>query len=620
MNSDFQMHPDSYSVVPTRCGDAGVGPIPNRKILHITDVTPHQTGPRTTRWIAETINADGSGLARSKGIPFEFSISKKLAIGNAPEISTVNRNRPNQIGSAPDDIPLIQLPYDRGRLIKIKRWKDMDDHWVLIRPSGEIIFLDKEISFENTVTFNADGSLFSTLFSKDNWKTGRLKIIRTDGKLFKKTGKPTCDLMNSAVPYHSIDFRSVSFAGEKVWFVSGSRLFSAPADCSSHAEAVKLPHVNGKVIAELGKLLVSGGMKYIIVVAGPDTKKEDILLINVKTLQVRNITNDPQPRLDSVLGGKFGMLKRPNVAVSPGGGKVAYFDVVDSRYELLVRPVTTEAPAFNATDRLTFADAIDDFYGIYWATDDDLTFWAGDNYNKLDLYHLRVSAKEVTNLTRTGGVSKPFSVAGKLRPWGGWRSPNGKYTYYMYCREGQQSFCNVAALRNGDRKIIGVAENLTFHYTPRNLEASVYSPHLVFFHALDRTGNDTNLYFFDQNSATSAKKLTNFWGLNKYGNEIRTFMPGNHGAHVAFEEYPSSYAQSIVGISLAGPTVTQLASEKGHFMRLTGFSPCDDVLVWGATEHKDSWLGTDLRVSSIDGKNTKVLLTKKAVRGVLAVY
>ena len=269
------------------------------------------------------------------------------------------------------------------------------------------------------------------------------------------------------------------------------------------------------------------------------------------------------------------------------------------------------------------------FEALHWDSDDDLLFWAGVTQNGdygADMYHLKVSTGLVTNLTKTGGLTRPFSKAGELRPNGAWISPNGKYYYFKKCDK--QLFCSIGSLERSTLKYKDIMPGLVMGYShraaPEFLDAPAGKPELVFLEAAKKYSSTSDLYYFNQNKATVAKSLTSFSGKS----ELEGFHLNSSGTLIAFEMNPGKgwWDKYLLEVNIGGtPKLHKLTKSAGYNSWMTGFIDSDKALIWGHAKPPGYYIGDDydkaeLRISTTDGKVTKVIDPVKGFKSVLAIY
>jgi len=611
--------------------DMGKPNIPQQTVLYVSSAAA------SSKLAPMLINTDGTGKKAHPTLPASFMISA-LQVGTAREFASVTRHGYMPMGQVYSAYQPIQLPGKQGYLYQLAALSPAARAFYQVRLDGTATLLESGPgpspynSYHFFVSPHPDGTMFAALYAHPDKAKAAVKLIRTDGKKFSGNNSAVCDITPASPKSYHHGFMTIHFAGGRAWFVgrdavktSQHYLFSANTDCSAKATPVSLPLSGGKppVWIEDEMRLTHDG-KHLIVTGGVSYQKEDIFIVDTAKGTSLNLTDDPAWYVGPgyYLGLYYTNGSSTHVDVSPGKKYAAFIKYQGYDYELYVRPLDKSKAAVHVTGPTNFSNTLDETHGILWATDDDLLLWAGpSSSNNMDLFHYKVSTGAVVNLTLSGGATKPFALGGKMHSYGGWRSPNGKYLYFMQhdaSTPGQYK-CNIRALELGTMNITDITSGLYVDYTNKNLESTPGATHKVFFYARPPGSNQAdNLYVFDQNTASAPVKLTSFTAPGSGSLVIQDIIPSHDGSQVAFAAGPSKGALHVY-VSTAGPTpkTTQLTTTPGHAMDMKLFSSDNKALVYGVGP---AWNKIDLRVSAVDGSGTKVLEPAQGYTSVLGVF
>ncbi len=244
-------------------------------------------------------------------------------------------------------------------------------------------------------------------------------------------------------------------------------------------------------------------------------------------------------------------------------------------------PTDESKPAVQIDTAANFSASHDTDFSLFWATDDDLFFWAGTSSSAADLFRYTFSSGALAQITASGGTSVPYGGAPTMQPNGGWFSPNGKYFYFL--ASGTTAGGTQIAIRAIDlaaATVKDITSNLLVISSSANIETAATGSQ-VFFYAEtgSSNGNDDNLYVFDQDAATAPTKLTSFGATNL----IYDIMPNADGSLVAFPAGPASPATDLYVVQVQGtPVVRRLTSGAGTVSEMKWFTPDNRHVVYGA--------------------------------------
>ena len=191
-----------------------------------------------------------------------------------------------------------------------------------------------------------------------------------------------------------------------------------------------------------------------------------------------------------------------------------------------------------------------------------------------------------------------------MRNYGGWFSPNGKYIYFMEYGGGSPTESYIRALERASGKLIDITTGLYVYYSSSNIEASSGSGRVFFYAETNSAANDENLYYFDQDTASPAVKLTSFTSTNY----IYDIAPSDDGSLVAFGAGSGSTSQQMYVVEVSStPVVRQLTTTAGYVMDMKMFTSDNKAVVYGTGS---SSYKPDVRVQLVTGGPAKVLETE----------
>ena len=453
----------------------------------------------------------------------------------------------------------VQLPYNKGKLYALYDEQTTNTYFILVKPDGSVMVLDNRRYYKKyynanyvlsgTISINKGGTAFTAPYVDLKSKRDGMRVLKSDGKPFKGNGKLSCDISPPVADLLDLNISTVWDEHNRVWFHARywgargnySRLFYASLNCTGKPKAIKLPAINGQAVVNIGNMLLTRDKKNIVLIGATSAyKMKEIFLVDTKTMKVTSLVNTAQLYADT----QHQLFKSIRIAISPDNSRLAYIELGNTS-ELYVKRVGIAGKGHQVTSNKNFHAKMDIINGLHWDTDDDLLFWVGEDFEKYDLFHFRFSTRKVVNLTKTGGTKIPFATAGKLDPSGGWISPNEKYTYFMNCKY-PGWICNISAILNGTQQIIEITSALDINERPTNMIASHYDTGLVFFAARDassKTLRNTDIYYFNQNTASKPVKITGLVGPAF----IDEFIPDRYGRKAAFEGHDiHTYANQYI--------------------------------------------------------------------------
>ena len=623
--------PDTGTTTP----DSGTPSIPAENVLYMT-------GSSSTAFTAYTVKTDGTGKTAVTGLPATFDIESIYDYASPREYSNVTRNIPQEMGHINSYWKYILLPNQLGQLYHYDT--STDRGFFLIKADGTAKILDKMAGASYTASYyyyigvKPDGTMFAASYAYSSTTAAGIKLIRTDGKNFGTTSSGVCDISPTTNKMYYPEYESYRYSANHFWFIaretantSQYNLYRAPLDCSAKATKVTLPTVGGTAVKYMHDLVrLSDDTTKLIVLGGSSSTNTDIIMVDTTTGTATNLSDSPA---DYEEPGYYIMYYTTNshkLAISPKNTNVAWVDYVSLADELYVRPADKSKAAVHITSDTNFATTIDEVHGVQWVNDDDLFFWAGTSTSYQDLYHYKVSTGALTALTTYGGSAKPYagftsSTNGYKSPRYGWYSPNGKYIYYTeydYGAFGPSTY-DIIAIERATAKMTNITKGLYVTYSS-NIEAAETGSN-VFFFAYDAGASATeNLYYFDQDKATVAVKLSNFKPGSYYA-YIDDIFPSRDGKTVAFNAGPSGYQSLYVAEVKATPVVHKVDS----FVPVVGtkqyvadqkIMTTDGKAIVYSTSPTSSSSAFTLKVQSIYGGAAKVLDSTGSYTHVMAVY
>ena len=619
------------------------GSPPGGTVLYIT-------GKKSSHLTAYTVNINGTGKKAVSGMPAVFELTSTLFDHASPqEYGHVSRHRPVEMGHVDLNWRYIHLPNKLGQLYYftgVAPYATAARGFFQVKPDGTIRVLDSIPGTDRAIqTYDSylgvkpDGTMFAAPYAHSSATKAGLKLIRTDNKTFSGNGKGICDITPVKPKVYKVQHLSYRFTNKHLFFVAHSaatvgrtHLLRAPLDCSARATEVLLPKVGAKPVQVVhDQVHLSENGARLMVLAGADKYKADVLVVNTANSAVVNITE--QPGSISELGYlvMFNDLGSHRGGLSPSGKNVAWTDSGQGGHELYVRPTDKSKPAVHLTSNANFSATVDTVNGVEWLSDDDLFFWAGTSTKYQDGFHYRVSTDMLNPLTNIGGSKKPFpgfstAAKGLCKPRGGWWSRNGKYLYYVEERLSATGISRSTIMwvnrATGYRSDISPYLNVRNDGT--NLEAAEGSPYVFFAARPAAVPGGDDLYYLNQDTGSPPVKLTNL-GLNKAWLTIDDIFPAHGGKQVAFTAGAKA-AQSLHVAALSTPPVVSkvdgFVSGKGAYQWISDqkvFSPGGEAVVYGLNPNKDNYKYA-ARISPVQGGKATVLDSTEGYTHVLAVY
>ena len=454
--------------------------VPLRTILYLT-------GANYQALTAKTIKSDGTAAAAAQVFPNSLEFSR-LYLGRSL-FPSVDPSSPGIVTEVEADFRAVKLPANKGLVLRTRYAGKQETAFYLVKPDGKVSLLDKFSSHGKVLTFNQTSTVFAVYYLDAQKYQYGFKLIRVDGKKFKANNSTVCTLVSAVqnlwVPYPEVPV----FSNGKLWFRGkiGKKqyLLSAPLDCTGKASIAKLAQVGGASPVYIGEMLLSADGNSLLFTAGNSYWNNDILVVDTKTGACKNITKKPGSYANDTI------YLFADISLSPKNKYMAYSRRGKVSPGLYIRATGLSKPEVKISTPVNYSTkgSLSWFFeALHWDSDDDLLFWAGVTQNGdygADMYHLKVSTGLVTNLTKTGGLTRPFSKAGELRPNGAWISPNGKYYYFKKCDK--QLFCSIGSLERSTLKYKDIMPGLVMGYShraaPEFLDAPAGKPELVFLEA-----------------------------------------------------------------------------------------------------------------------------------------
>ncbi len=624
--------------------DQGTPSIPNETVLYVT-------GSAGGKLTAYTIKTDGTVKKAVSGLPASFSFLPMRDDSSPREYANVSRHRPMVMAQVDSTWRYLRLPNKLGQIYHLVT--PTERGFLQVKPDGKVKVLDTikgssptNQTYHSTVGARPDGTMFAAAYASTSKAAAGIRLIRTDGKTFSGNGKAVCDISplvgtggpgkaQMQFPFHD----SYRYSAGHIYFValylSGTgyfRLYRAPLDCTAKATPVALPKVGGSPPSYYisGQLIMSEDRARLAVVAGHYGSAADIILVDTASGKATNLSESADEYEDPgyyvMHPGKGSQM----LAISPKSTHAAWVKASFSSRELYVRRADRSKAAVHVTGKANFAAAVSEVRGLQWANDDALLFMAGTSWSYLDMYLYRPSTGAVTAITTFGGKTRPFSgftsaAAGYRRPQGGWFSPNGKYIYFVD-QAHHPAFPprhDIKAMERATAKLIPITKDMNVYPGAGNIEASEGGG-LVFFHGFGFAGNAgyQDLYYFDQDKAAPAVKMTSFKAGGHYM-RISDIFPSPGGKMVAFSAGPDDGRSVYVGEVKPSPVVHKVDSYTagGAAKQYIGdqklLTTDGKALVYaaGGGAYK-----LTLRVRSIHGGKARVLDGTPGYTHVMAVY
>ncbi len=627
MPPDTKPTPDSKPLTP----DAGF----------VSPGVVYASGTSTSSRNVNRIGTSGSGKTTVTGLPKNFNLYYSYLVGRK-EYAYVNRHRPMPMPHISTYHRPLHLPNNLGHLYTYYSSTPPGRGFFMVRPSGkaEVIAFKGPSSGTSTsysynyyyyIGANKLGNIIAAAYAYGQSTAAAVHLIRTDGKKWAATGNYVCDISPKTSALRYIYYHSFRFANKYFYFVakdatstSNYHLFKAPQDCSAKATKVTLPTVGGSAPTYFDTNLgLSEDGSRLFFVAGTSSSKEDIMVLNDATGSARNVSQSPAAYYGpSTYELYYSYSSSPAVDLSPNGKYVAYVKAA-SPYPLYVRPADASTAAVAVKTSTDFASTAKYTSNVRWLNNDMLMFWVGSTSSYSDMFIYRVSTGKVTQATSSGSTAKPYTGASKIRAYGGWVSPNGKYFHYTEYQSGTPTQSNIRSIDRTTGKIIDVTKGLYAYYGSSNIEAAAKGSK-VFFYAYKAGASPKveDVYYFDQNAPKTATKLTSHSVLGTSTSfYIYDLVPSNDGSKVAYTGNSSSKAVVFVTEALGTPKTYQLSAtptSTTYTSDLKLFTPDGKSLVYGLG---NSTSKLDLRIQTIGtGTKAKILESTTGYTAPMMVY
>ncbi|MCB9555284.1 MAG: hypothetical protein H6707_04215 [Deltaproteobacteria bacterium] len=376
-----------------------------------------------------TVRADGTGYQPVAGFGLLKLTERMFLIGRVN--AEVERDGPFLLPG--DAHSAVVLPKGRGVLKYFRESLGATDRFgfLLVRPSGQVEILYSTDNSNNTsagllrvlspfIAVSDDGRLVAT--ARNN--RGDVVLARTDATTFKN-GKTTIEIAPSPKP-DSVQYLSLNIIKGELFFSTTrngiASLWRVPIDGSAAPKHVDLASALGEEPPTIDAYPDSGGNGTVVVAAGKSVVDKTLLVVEPNGT-VRRLTDKP-----GAPGSRGTYQPGVRLRVSPSGKWVAY--VQDNRLWL----ASTSAPGTpqDLTNEKNVVPGKHEPRSLYWVGDDSLLFLMSDNVlHSGDLFRYELATKTLTNLTGQGGVTRPFVLSDSANISSIWRSPNGRYLYYL---------------------------------------------------------------------------------------------------------------------------------------------------------------------------------------------
>lgn len=542
----LDLPPPPLDMGPDMCAwppDLGIDQVPRHNMLYISGYSD------LSAW---RITTYGTCKAKVASLPAKFKLVPMTLAGQ----KTLGLYLPGLFPYWPaayDNLINIQLPNQQGWLFQFKSWSPGLTGFFVVRPTGQAQVLASmkiktSVLYEPQVALNATGTLLAAGRSlKSGYGKGGVDLIRLDNKTFAN-GSSRCEVTPVSPKLTSLRTGSFTFTG-KYFYFSGkdankqALLYRAPLNCSARATLMPLPKVGGKAPVYVApRMGTSKDGKKVILLAGSSAKAVDVLVQDDAASSTANITASParyrQPgsELPLYTDSSASTGKGNGALLSPTGKHAAYIHLASGVSELYVRPTDLKKTATLITGPANFKKQVNRVTGLFWSSDDDLLFWAGNMYDRYVLFHYRHSTGAVTKLTGTGSATKPFSASGSDECFGGWYAPNGKFFYFLQqggTHRGNNGPPSLRALELATAKIKTLhTGQLGYRFSAARSGGKLYFISAVTMHLYD-----DEVWVFDQNTASTPVKVTGFKGSLPYpslsGVGILGIQSNNDGSQAA---------------------------------------------------------------------------------------
>lgn len=426
----------------------------------------------------------------------------------------------------------------------------------------------------------------------------RVHLFTLDGSNLAITGQPAADITPASPTLMGIAAESLTLTADHLFFVGSTStstpatglLFSAPTDGSAAAQ-VTIPNVTASGMAPTvvdGELRYSDDRTMVVFQAGTSASEEDLFVLRDITpggFTLLNLSTFATSTEIEEFGDSSDGLDN-QVAISPGNAQVAFVTRDAGSDELWVVAADGMTAAVQVSGATNFSADVDDFIELWWATDDDLLFFAGTATTLTDLYRYQVSTGALTNLTQTNGqTATPFTGTppATIDNDGTWRSLSGNNLYFLRDTPSTapQLVLNIVAVDlllfgltdvTGNEFSAGTAPPIKFP-TVTGMELA-YAPQgddMVFI-AEVLTSLDDDVWSFDATNAGEAVQLTSNGGAAGIGIDNLAVDPT--GTQVAFS-VRNLLDEAIWTAAVGNPGSGALAVASGP-----GTDVTDGTIVW----------------------------------------
>jgi pentapeptide MXKDX repeat protein len=590
------------------------------------------TGSSSSALSAYNVKLDGTGKVKVAGLPSVFDLDYGWIYGRRREYAHVNKTRPQLQDHITTSYKGTLLPGTLGSLyyyIVTSSAGTAGRGFFVARPDGTTKVLDfapgsgTTGSYHYNVGANETGTIIAAVKSYSS-ASAAIKLLRTDGQNFGSTTSGICDI-TPTTPAVNYIYYYIYFTAQHVYFKardasSSSQyyLFRAPLDCSAKATQVTLPTVGGAAVSYIHNYMTQSlDGKTLALAAGSSSTNTDIIVVDDATGTATNISTAPADYDDAGYYLMYYASSGSHIDISPNSKMVAYVKYASPKRDLYLRPVDKSATAVQITTATNFSSSYDTISAVQWANDDELFFWAGTSTTALDMFRYKVSTSTLTQITTTGGTTKPYSGTPTARPYGGWIAPNGKYIYFVqYDASGSGgSQSNIRVIDRAAGTVKDITSAMYVSYSDTNIVGTLQGDK-VFYHAEtgSSTGNDANLYVFDQNAATAPVKLTSFSATNY----IYDIIPNTDGSLVTFNGGSSSSSTDLYVVEVkATPVVNKVTASSGYVSDMKAFTADNKSVLFGTGSSSS---GLNLQLAPITGGTPTVLDSTTGYTSVIMAY
>jgi hypothetical protein len=432
-----------------------------------------------------------------------------LNITGLQEVLPVDRSVPQPRLELDTEFQGVALPGGLGTLYSFHRKLTGTSGLLQITPGGKLTTLVEvpgiyQDTLANRVALTPDGKFGAALQDSES-----VLLFRTDGGTFGSSGKASIDVSPAAGVVTVIKPRSLTFVGTWLYCVgavtSGADLLlRAPADGSTPLKQVSLPKISDKVPAHISDgLAASADGSTLAVLAGAGPSERDLLAVAAAAGTVTNLTQKPGTIAER--GDQIGLTNGAQLALSTKGTLAAY--VVDGQ-ELYVVKTDGSMKPVHVTKELQFNAAVVIQLNLIFVSDSDLLWMAGDDLSNLDLYRWDSATQQAHNLTGYGSTTVPFKGDGAMRPRALWRSPNGKWLYWIEYRSDLYT-TDLRAVDLSSWKVHAVTQGAEVQYGAGMAVACPTSSKLYFVAEPHPIKNNREVWVQDLNDGSKpAVKLT----------------------------------------------------------------------------------------------------------------